>query len=105
VAVRLEGERVARFQLVSPAPASDALKAGFNQLVNSFRKITSADRAEAKPYRVRVVTVKAGDTLNGFAQRLPFTDSYNIDRLLVLNGLQSAADLKVGQKLKIIVAE
>jgi len=105
VAVRMEGERVFRFQMVSPAPAPDALKAGFNQLVNSFHKITSAERAEAKPYRVRVVTVKAGDTLNGFAQRMPFTDSYNLDRLLVLNGLQAASDLKVGQKLKIIVAE
>jgi len=105
VAVRLEGERVFRFQLVSPPPAPEALLSGFNSLVNSFHKITAAERADAKPYRVDIVTVKAGDTLNSFAQRMPFADSYNIERLLVLNGLETASDLKVGQKLKVIVAE
>jgi predicted Zn-dependent protease len=105
VAVRMEGEHVFRFQLISPAPASDALRNGFGQLVNSFHKITDAERAEAKPYRVKLMTVKAGQTLNSFAQLMPFADTYNVERLMVMNGLQSANDLKAGQKLKVIVAE
>ena len=103
VAVRFEGEKVFRFQLITPPPASDALLAGFHQLVMSLRRLSDAERAAIKPYRVDVVRVQAGDTLAKLAQRMPFTDGHNVERLMVLNGLASPTDLKAGQRLKIIV--
>ena len=70
----------------------------------SFRKLSDKEAAALKPYRLRVVTVKAGDTVQSLAAKMPF-ETANVDRFLVLNGLESGARLTPGQRVKIIREE
>ena len=63
-------------------------------LVNAartFRSLSDAEAAALRPYRLRVVPT-AGTTAAQLAQRLPYTD-YKMERLLLLNGVDSAAEL------------
>lgn len=103
VAIRFEGDRVYRFQLISPPPASSGLINAFNRLVGSFRRMTAEEVASIQPRRIEVVTVQSGDTLASLAERLPYDDEYNVERLMVLNALDSPQDLKAGDRIKLIV--
>jgi len=47
------------------------------------------------------VTVKAGDTLQSLAARMAYGDA-QLDRFLVLNGLDANATLRTGQKVKLV---
>lgn len=104
-AVRFANDRVYRFQLISPPPASSALVADFNGMVQSFRAIAEDEKGKYKPRRLAVERVDAGDTLETLAERLPYDDEYNVERLMVLNRLSSPADLQAGQRIKLIVEE
>jgi len=103
--IRFAPDQVYRFQLISPPSPSDALLSAFDKVVTSFHRLSAADHARAKPYRVHVITVGAGDTLATLAKRMPFTDSYNVQRLVVLNALRTENDIRPGQRLKIITAD
>lgn len=81
-------------------PAGQGLGA-LNSLVNSVSRMNDAEVSGIKTRRVRLVTVKAGDTVNSLAARMAYTD-YPLDRFLVLNGLAANARLTTGSKLKII---
>ena len=51
--------------------------------------------------RLRVHTVKAGETPAGLAKHMAF-DKYKLKRFLVLNGLGQKSVLRPGQKVKIV---
>ncbi len=53
--------------------------------------------------RVRIVAVKAGDTIDGLARRMAYPD-HQRDRFLVLNGLDDDTSLRAGMLVKLIVA-
>lgn len=74
----------------------------FVSLVESMRKLTPAEAAATKPLKVRVIRVKAGDTPQSLARQMSVTD-FQLDRFLVLNGLDANAALKPGDRVKLIV--
>jgi predicted Zn-dependent protease len=51
---------------------------------------------------VRVIRVKAGDTPQSLARQMGLSDN-QLDRFLVLNGLDANAVLKPGDRVKLIV--
>ena len=73
----------------------------FQPLVESVRRMAPSETTASKPLRIRVVKVKAGDTPQGLAKQMAFPDN-QLERFLVLNGLNSGAALRPGDRVKLI---
>jgi predicted Zn-dependent protease len=69
--------------------------------VTSFRELAEAERALARPLRLRVVTARAGQTFAELAKGSPL-GRFAEGHLRVLNGLYPAGEPAAGQPLKII---
>ncbi len=74
----------------------------FRESVSSFRRMSIAETEQAKPLRLRVVTVAPGDTVEKLAGRMAVADRA-LDRFRVLNGLDPGDKLKTGSEVKIVV--
>jgi len=74
---------------------------GFRESVASFRRMTLAESAAAKPLHIRVVTVQAGDTVERIAGRMAVTDRA-VERFRVLNGLSARDRVTPGDQVKIV---
>jgi len=74
----------------------------FNSMYQSVRRLSASEAAAIKPRYIDVVTVRSGDTVSSLANRMAY-DNYRTERFLVLNGLSSNAQLRAGQRVKIVV--
>jgi predicted Zn-dependent protease len=74
----------------------------FGSMVNSIRKISTAEAAAIRPRIIDVVTVAPGDSIQSLASKMAYRD-FKLDRFLTLNGLNPGAKLAPGQKVKLIV--
>ncbi len=74
----------------------------FGSMVDSLRRISSAEAASIRPRVIDVVTVARGDTLQSLANRMAYRD-FQLDRFLALNGLVANSQLVPGQKVKLAV--
>ena len=74
----------------------------FASMVNSLRRISSAEAAAIRPRVIDVVTVQRGDTVQSLAARMAYRD-FQVDRFLALNGLAANSPLVPGQKVKLVV--
>ena len=72
------------------------------ETVNSFRRLTLEEIQQARPLRVKVITVQPGDTVESLSHRMAGVD-HPVERFRVLNGLDSKAQVKVRDKVKIVV--
>ena len=79
------------------APAADR---SFREAVNSFRRMSTAEAAAAKPLRIRIVPVSEGDTVERLAARMA-TDRKE-ERFRILNGLSPSDRLRAGDQVKIV---
>jgi predicted Zn-dependent protease len=75
----------------------------FRTSVETFRRLTMAEIQSARPLRLKIITVKAGDTIDGVATRYMSHHDQPIERFRVLNGLERNARLKVGEHIKVVV--
>ncbi len=101
VAIRGPGEQVYRFQFVTPTKYTARLADGLKRTTYSFRRLGMSEAERLKPYRVRLYHLRAGDTPAEIARRMPF-ETHQLERFLVLNGLDERAVLRPGQSVKII---
>jgi predicted Zn-dependent protease len=83
-------------------------RAAFNQYrgeieatLRGFHAITSEERAQAKPLRLRVITARAGLTFAELARRSPL-DRFAEDQLRVINGMYPSGEPVAGQPLKVV---
>ena len=74
----------------------------FRESVATFRRLSPAEAQKAKPLRIKIVTVRAGDTIEKLASRMALIDR-QAERFRVLNGLEPGERLKTGEQVKIIV--
>jgi predicted Zn-dependent protease len=88
------------YHFVVVSPAGQGLGA-LAPLINSVTRMSDTEAAGIKPRRVRLVPVRAGDTAQNLANRMAYGD-YQLERFLVLNGLQANAALPVGRRIKIV---
>jgi predicted Zn-dependent protease len=72
------------------------------ETVNSFRRLTPEEIQAARPLRVKVITVQPGDTVESLSHRMAGVDRPE-ERFRVLNGLDDHAQVKVRDRVKIIV--
>jgi predicted Zn-dependent protease len=88
------------FILVTQAPAGRL--AAMESLVRSFRRMTPEEaRNVGAGQKVKVVTVRQGDTVDSLARQMAFTDN-QVMRFLALNGMEYRP-LKPGERVKLIV--
>jgi len=73
----------------------------FRYSVGTFRRMTQSEVEQARPLRLRVVTVTPGDTAERMASRMPLVDR-PLERFLILNGLNQGDALKAGEKVKVV---
>jgi predicted Zn-dependent protease len=85
-------------------PGTRDVDRAFRDLVDTFRPLTAAEVASAKPLRVRVVTVQPSDTPAKLAGRMAAVDR-PLERFLVLNGLSAGQALKPGTEVKLIIQD
>ncbi len=100
-AVRFDSRRIYRFIVAAPRESAAGLPAVLRETLFSFRRISKAEAAAAQPWRLRVVGVRAGDSVYGLSRRSPF-DSLQQERFLVMNGLGANQPLPVGTKVKLV---
>ena len=74
----------------------------FAPMVNSLRRISTAEAAAIRPRVIDIHTVRPGDTVQSLASRMAYRD-FQADRFLSLNGLPIAARLVPGQRVKLVV--
>ncbi len=72
------------------------------ETVNSFRRLSLEEIQEARPLRIKVITVQPGDTVESLAHRMAGVD-HPTERFRVLNGLDAHAQVKVRDRVKIVV--
>lgn len=94
------GDQIFRFLTAVPK-GSAQLETVANLLRSSFRKMTPTEISALKPLRVRVVTVKPGETVASLAARMMGTDR-KLELFRVLNALSTTAAIEPGQRVKII---
>jgi len=85
-------------------PGARDLDRAFRDLADTLRPMTAAEIAAAKPLRLRVVTVQAGDTPAKLARRMAAVDR-PLERFLALNGLSAGQALKPGDEVKLITQD
>jgi predicted Zn-dependent protease len=73
----------------------------FRESIQTFRKLEGREKA-AKPLRVKVVTVKPGDTVQSLAAGMAFADQ-QVERFRILNGLEVNDEVKIGDLVKIVI--
>ena len=71
VAIRGSEGRIFRLAFISAPEMTARLSAEFRRTTWSFRRISEAEARAIKPLKVRVVTVKDGDTALGLSARMP----------------------------------
>jgi predicted Zn-dependent protease len=90
------------YRLLTAAPlSSPALDATASAVSGSFRLLTPAERQALQPLRVRVVTVRPGDTVASLAARMAGVDRKQ-EMFRLINGLPPGASLSAGARVKII---
>ncbi len=100
IVVIASGAKVYRFLFAAPRN-STALGSAAQQTTQSFRVLTPAEQAAAKPLRIRVITVKAGDTLASLSARMQGTDR-KLELFRLINALSPGSTVSAGDRVKII---
>ena len=86
------GDQVCYFNLLSDGPDRDRRIAVLVNAARSFRTLSDAEAAALRPYRLRVLSMR-GLSVEQLAERMPYAD-YRMQRLLVLNGVDTPAQLQ-----------
>lgn len=104
VTIRYSATRAYHFLLVTPLKLVDKLAEGLRRMTYSFARIPDDEVDKIKPLRLKVVTVRRGDTATSLAQKMAFED-HQLDRFLTLNGLGTGNELRAGDRVKLVVTE
>jgi len=90
------------YRLLTAAPAaSTTLVATADAVSNSFRILSAAEKQGLNPLKVRIVTVRPGDTVATLAARMEGVDR-KVGMFRLINGMSSSATVSAGAKVKII---
>ena len=96
-------DAIVRFMFVTPHAEAGRLSTELRRTTYSFRPLSPQEREAVKGLKLRVHTVRRGDTVESLAAALPF-DDYKVERFRVLNGLAGNTPLPpAGSKVKIVV--
>jgi predicted Zn-dependent protease len=77
------------------------LEASFRQAAQTFRRVPAEEAQAIRPLKIRIHRVVAGDTPERLATRMAYSDR-QLERFLVLNGMQKGARLTPGDHVKLV---
>lgn len=97
-AYEFASDRAYHFVTVTPAGGSNP----FTGMYQSVKRLTSAEAAQVIPRRLKVVTVKRGDTVSGLARQMAYENGRE-ERFRVLNGMGPRDGLRAGERVKLVV--
>ena len=86
--------------IVTPAGAGTG---ALQPLVASMAPLSTADASAIKGKRIRILTVKNGDTIDTFSRQMAYP-TLQRDRFLTLNGLDADATLRPGMLVKVVTS-
>jgi predicted Zn-dependent protease len=90
------------YRLLTAAPlANTTMNVIARSVGSSFRALSDSEKAALKPLRVRVITVKPGDTVGSLSAKMQGVDR-KLDLFRLLNALSPVASVSAGDKVKII---
>ena len=90
------------YRLLTAAPRNNAsLNVVARSVGSSFHALSASEKAALKPLRVRVITVKPGDTVGTLSSKMAGVDR-KMDLFRLLNALSPVATVSAGDKVKII---
>ncbi|MFV1918026.1 M48 family metalloprotease [Sphingomonas sp. MJ1 (PH-R8)] len=92
----------ATYYFLVVTPSGNRLGA-FASMVSSVAQLSPQAAAAIKGKRIRIVTVKAGDTIDSLARQMAYP-SYQRERFVTLNGLEDTPTLTPGRLVKLVVA-
>jgi predicted Zn-dependent protease len=95
------GSDVYRFIFASKTKSA-AIDRSFRESISTFRRMSLEESAAVKPFRLKVVTAGANDTVERLARRMA-TGDHRDARFRVLNGFGPHDRVKPGEKVKIVV--
>src|SRR4051812_44249135 len=95
------GSDVYRFIFATKAKTLESER-NARETVASFRRLTLEEIQAARPLRIKVVTVQPGDTVESLSHRMMGVDR-PAERFRVLNGLEPHAQVRVRDRVKIVV--
>ncbi len=101
VAIQTTRDQVYRFMFAAPSAIAGDLRDDFQRTTYSFRRLSSAERGELRPFRLVTYRVRQGDTVASLARRLPYAEARE-QRFRVLNGLAPGQALRPGQVVKLV---
>lgn len=100
VTVIMVKDRVYRFLTAAPRDAKNP--AAVSRVASgSFRLLSPKEKEQLKPLRIRVITVKAGETVPALAALMQGT-VYKGKLVRIINGLSPSATVSAGDHIKII---
>jgi predicted Zn-dependent protease len=100
-AIRAPDGRLWRF-LGLADPGNPAAMEAVAAAPRSFRRLSSAEAARFRPWRIAIRAVRAGDSVASLAARTPF-ETEREARFRVMNGLKPGETLRPGQRVKLVV--
>lgn len=99
-AVRFGGD-VMRF-IYTAKHMTPAVDQTFRTSIESFRRLSVAEIEQARPLRLKIVTVRPGDTIESMAQHHMASLDHPVERFRLLNGLGPTDAIKPGERVKIV---
>lgn len=100
VAVVRLGDQTYRFLFATKAPDA-SFDTAFEETLASFRSLTTQERASLQPLRIRITTVRPGETAEQIAARMAPVDR-PAELFRVFNGLGPGEQPAAGTKVKIV---
>lgn len=94
------GDRACFFNLLSDGPDRDRRIDVLIAAARTFHTLSNAEASALRPYRLRVIA-PGGSSATQLAQRMPY-DDFRMERLLLLNGVDSPAALARLPEVKIV---
>lgn len=101
IAIEFKPDSIARFQIAIPTGASASVVEGLKKASYSFRGLSQKERSSLKPVRVKIVTARAGDTVQSLANKMAQPD-FKLERFMTLNALVPGEGLKSGRSYKVV---
>ena len=101
VAIRLDAETMLRLLFVTPGRLSAERSTAYRRATHSVRRLSRAEAARLKPLRIRIETVRPGDTERTFAGRMIVPD-HALEWFRTLNALAPGERLRPGRRVKVI---
>jgi predicted Zn-dependent protease len=100
VVLKGEGNEVFRFLFLTPA-GNTSFNSGFQETVTSFRRLSAAEAAQIKGFRVYVLPAGPNDSVASLSRSMPF-GAYNEQAFRVLNDLVGGGGLARGELVKVV---